>query len=84
MSVENIIHEKPVKVTNNGMITIPAAFRKKFNLKDGDKVLILEDQGTLKIIPIRSEVELRRNSYTSEEMKKISEITKNEELKREK
>jgi AbrB family looped-hinge helix DNA binding protein len=79
MSVENTIHEKPVKITNNGMITIPPAFRKKFNLKDGDKVLILEDQGTLRIIPIRSDTELRRNSYSSEDMKEISEIIKNEE-----
>jgi AbrB family looped-hinge helix DNA binding protein len=84
MSIENIIHEKPVKVTNNGMITIPAAFRKKFDLKDGDKVLILEDQGTLRIIPIRSDAELRRNSYSSEDMKEVSEIIKKEELEREK
>jgi len=84
MSIEKIIKEKPVKVTNNGMITIPAVFRRKYNLKDGDKVLVLEDEGVLKIAPIRSDKELRKNSYSMEEMKDLSKKIKQEELKREK
>ena len=78
-----MIKEKPVKVTNNGMITIPATFRKRYNLKDGDKVLILEDAGMLKIVPIREISELRKESYTSKDMKVLSEELKSEELKRE-
>lgn len=83
MSIEKMIKEKPVKVTNNGMITIPATFRKRYNLKDGDKVLILEDAGMLKIVPIREISELRKESYTSKDMKVLSEELKSEELKRE-
>ncbi len=83
MSIKKIIREKPVKVTNNGMITIPAFYRKKYNLKDGDKVFVLEDEGVLRIIPIRDEVELRKESYSSEEMKKVSSAIKMEELQRE-
>jgi AbrB family looped-hinge helix DNA binding protein len=83
MSIEKMIKEKPVKVTNNGMITIPAAFRKRYNLNDGDKVLILEDAGMLKIVPIRDISELRKESYSSEDMKVLSKKLKSEELKRE-
>ncbi|TXT58005.1 MAG: hypothetical protein BAJALOKI1v1_1790005 [Promethearchaeota archaeon] len=83
MSIKKIIKEKPVKVTNNGMITIPALFRRKYKLKDGDRVLILEDEGSLKIIPIRSDKELRKNSYSSEEMKNLAKNIKRKELKRE-
>ncbi|MFO8019977.1 MAG: AbrB/MazE/SpoVT family DNA-binding domain-containing protein [Promethearchaeia archaeon] len=83
MSIEKMIKEKPVKVTNNGMITIPAAFRKRYNLNDGDKVLILEDAGMLKIVPIRDISELRKGSYSSEDMKVLSKKLKSEELKRE-
>ncbi len=83
MEIEKIIDYKPVKVTNNGMITIPAYLRKKYNIKDGDKVFIFEDEGILKIIPIKNSEELRKNSYTVEEMKKIMEETKREEILRE-
>ncbi|MGQ4875849.1 MAG: AbrB/MazE/SpoVT family DNA-binding domain-containing protein [Promethearchaeia archaeon] len=83
MEIEKIVDYKPVKVTNNGMITIPAYLRKKYNIKDGDKVFIFEDEGILKIIPIKNSEELRKNSYTVEEMKKIMEETKREEILRE-
>ncbi|GAI62483.1 unnamed protein product [marine sediment metagenome] len=70
MVLDKVVNEKEVTITNRGMITIPAAFRKIFNLKDGDKVLIIEDEGTLKIIPIKDPESLRLNSYNTEEMKK--------------
>ena len=83
MNVENIIQEKPVKVTNNGMITIPASLRKKYDLKDGDKVLVLEDEGSLRIVPIRDESDLRKNTYSTKEMKEISRKIREDELERE-
>jgi len=83
MSIEKIIQEKPVKVTNNGMITIPASLRKKYDLNDGDKVLVLEDQDSLRIVPIREDSELRINTYSMEEMKEISRKIREEELERE-
>ena len=83
MSVERIVKEKPVKVTNNGMITIPAELRRKYDLNDGDKVLVLEDEGALKIIPIRTEAELRKKSYSRDKMKKVSKEIREQELARE-
>ena len=83
MVLDKIINEKEVTITNRGMITIPAAFRKNFNLKDGDKVLIIEDEGTLKIIPIKDPETLRLNSYSTEEMKKEMNKSRKEELERE-
>ncbi len=83
MVLEKVVNEKEVTITNRGMITIPAAFRKSFNLKDGDKVLIIEDEGALKIIPIKDPETLRLNSYSTEEMKKEMDKSRKEELERE-
>ena len=83
MVLDKVVNEKEVTITNRGMITIPAAFRKNFNLKDGDKVLIIEDEGTLKIIPIKDPETLRLNSYSTEEMKKEMNKSRKEELERE-
>jgi len=84
MVLDKIVNEKEVTITNRGMITIPAAFRKNYNLKDGDKVLIIEDEGTLKIIPIKDPKSLRLNSYDTEEMQKEMDKSRKEELEREK
>ena len=84
MVLDKVVNEKEVTITNRGMITIPAAFRKNFNLKDGDKVLIIEDEGTLKIIPIKDPESLRINSYDTEEMKEEMNKSRKEELEREK
>ena len=83
MDVKKIIEEKKVTITNKGMITIPAAFRKSYGLKDGDKVLIIEDEGTLKIIPLQDTDELKKNSYTIKEMLDQMKKSKTEELSRE-
>ncbi len=84
MVLDKIVNENEVTIKNSGMITIPAVFRKIFNLKDGDKVLIIEDEGTLKIIPIKDPEILRLNSYDTEEMKMEMDKSRNEELEREK
>ena len=83
MVLDKVVNEKEVTITNRGMITIPAAFRKNFNLKDGDKVLIIEDEGTLKIIPIKDPETLRINSYNTEEMKREMNKSRKDELERE-
>lgn len=35
------------KITTKGQITIPIHIRKKLNLKDGDKVIFLEENGRI-------------------------------------
>ena len=83
MNIEKSIFEKTVTVTNQGMITIPAAFRKSFDLKDGDKVLVVEDEGSLKLIPLKSEEEIRKNTYTKAEILNQMKKGKKEEISRE-
>jgi antitoxin PrlF len=72
-----------VKVTNRGMITIPANLRKKYGLKDGDKVVVIEDEGMLKIIPVESIQSLQNRSITAKEMVGILKKSREEELERE-
>lgn len=38
------------KVTSKGQITIPVEIRKKLNLKNGDKVVFIEDQNKIFIL----------------------------------
>jgi len=83
LDVKKNIKEKKVTITNRGMVTIPAAFRKSYGLKDGDKVLIIEDEGTLKIIPLKDENELKKKSYNTQEMLEQMKKSKLEELNRE-
>ena len=83
MNIEKSIFEKTVTVTNQGMITIPAAFRKSFGLKDGDKVLVVEDEGSLKLIPLKIEEEIRKNAYTKAEILNQMKKSKKEDITRE-
>ncbi len=69
-----------VKVTNRGMITIPASLRKKYGLRDGDQVIVVEDEGMLKIIPIESIESLQNRSITTKEMLEILKRSREEEL----
>ena len=71
---------KPLKISNHGRITIPVHYRKMLGLEDGNKVLIVEDEGTLRIIPIRSTEDIRNESCTAEEMERIYQETKREDL----
>jgi len=83
MNVEKSIFEKTVTVTNQGMITIPAAFRKSFGLKDGDKILVVEDEGSLKLIPLKNEEEIRKNTYTKAEILNQMKKSKKEDIRKE-
>ncbi len=77
--------EKSVKVTNKGMISIPAMIRKKYKIKDGDYVLIKEDQdGIIRLIPIESIERLRKNSLSIEESREIFAESRKEDRELEK
>ena len=78
--VIRMMFTKSVKVTNRGMICIPAQLRKKYNIKDGDRLTIIEDEYGIKIIPIESLESLRKRSISTKEMIKIMEKAKKEEL----
>ena len=63
--------EKSVKVTNKGMISIPAEIRKKYNIKDGDYIVVKEESGSIKLIPIEDIDSLRERALTIEESREI-------------
>ncbi len=77
--------EKVVKVTNKGMISIPAEIRKKHKIFDGDFIVIKENEdGTLKIIPIKSIESLREQALTIEEFREVlkKSLQEDKELER--
>ncbi len=72
--------EKIVKVTNKGMISIPAEIRKKHKINDGDYIVIKENEdGTIKIIPIKSIESLREQALTIEEFREIFKKSQQED-----
>lgn len=73
--------EKPVKVTNKGMISIPAAIRKKYNINDGDYILVKEVKNkVIQLIPIESIESLRNKALTVEESREIFRQSRKEDM----
>lgn len=71
----------PVVIVNSrGMITIPIEFRKKHNIKPGTKVMVLEMDEGLSIIPILNEKELQEDLIPAVEMKRTTEEAKIHDL----
>jgi bifunctional DNA-binding transcriptional regulator/antitoxin component of YhaV-PrlF toxin-antitoxin module len=62
------------------MINIPAALRKKYDLKDGNYVLVLEEEGILRLIPLKSIEQLQAESIPVKEMLKIIGESRKEEF----
>lgn len=48
------------KVTSKGQITIPIEIRKKLGIKEGDKILLIEDRG--RVIMTNSSMEALRDA----------------------
>ena len=69
-----------VKITRRGMITIPLGLRKKFNLKIGSSVALIEDEGKLKLIPLNDVEKLREKFISKKEMAEIINQTDKEEM----
>jgi AbrB family looped-hinge helix DNA binding protein len=80
MLSDNLRTENYVKVTNRGMISIPAWLRKKYNIKDGDRVGIFEDELGIRLIPILSIEEIRKISVDVKEMVNIIEKNRKQEM----
>ena len=62
------------------MITIPLGLRKKFNLKIGSSVALIEDEGKLTLIPLNDVEELREKFISKKEMAEIINQTDKEEM----
>lgn len=72
---------KIIQMINRGMITIPVALRKKYNLKDGQRFIISEEEGKIYIVPLINFEQERKNFMNRDEMKKA--LKKMEELSEE-
>ncbi len=71
---------KVVKVTNKGMITIPADYRKKFGIHDGDNIAVVEDELGLRLIQVEPIEKLQKRSITAKELEKLIKNSKMDEL----
>ena len=80
MELNHSTSEPAVRISNHGRITIPAKLRKKYHLQDGDEVVFIEDEGSLRVIKILSIEELQSQSISAEEMMKIINNSHEEEI----
>ena len=72
---------KSAKITNQGMVSIPATLRKKYNIRDGDRIVFIEEEDGLKMHVIQQLEDLRKNSFTTEEMLGEMRKSRKDELK---
>ena len=71
---------KIVTMTNRGMITIPASIRNKYQLKDGQPLVIIAQENKMVLIPI-IDLEKERDSFLdSDAMKQILDQFDDEEI----
>ena len=43
------------KITKRGQTVVPAPIRKRYNIREGDRLVWLDDGETIKVIPISSD-----------------------------
>lgn len=71
---------KSAEVTNRGMVNIPVALRKKYRIRDGDRIVFIEEEDGIKMHVIQLLEDLRKNSFTTEEMLEEMRKSRKEEL----
>ena len=55
------------KITSKGQITLPISIRRILNLKDGDKVAFIEENGQYFIVnPVSLAIDTARNAFKGE------------------
>ncbi|MBI2937379.1 MAG: AbrB/MazE/SpoVT family DNA-binding domain-containing protein [Thaumarchaeota archaeon] len=65
--------EETVKVTRKGQVTIPATYRKKLRIREGTRLIVLQNKDTIVMKPIPNIEDLagaHAGKITLEEMKK--------------
>jgi AbrB family looped-hinge helix DNA binding protein len=54
-----VIMSETATVTSKSMVTIPAAIRRKYGIKEGSKIEFVELDGSILLIPLKTLKELR-------------------------
>jgi AbrB family looped-hinge helix DNA binding protein len=62
---------KVMRVNSKGMVTIPSELRKKYKIKEGSEVAIIEVNGEIQLLPILELNEMRTLLPSRAAMKKI-------------
>ena len=71
---------KTMIVNSKGMVTIPAKVRKKYGIKEGSEIAILEIEGEIKLVPLLDYNQLQEILPSRTEMEKTYEETRIEEI----
>lgn len=53
------------EINKDGRILIPSPFRKALNLKEGERVLILLQEGEIRVVPLREAVKKAQGLFGS-------------------
>jgi AbrB family looped-hinge helix DNA binding protein len=63
-------------ITRNGMVNIPARIRRRYGIQEGTKILFVEQDGALLMVPLKSLREMRGlgKNYFSEIVEGIREL----------
>jgi AbrB family looped-hinge helix DNA binding protein len=73
--------EAMVKVMKKGMISIPAEIRKKHDIRDGQHIIVSDDEnGNIILTPVESIEALREQALTVAEFKKYLIQSRKEDL----
>lgn len=74
-------------ISNKGWVVIPAEFRKKYNLRPGTKVVMVDYGGVLAIVPaVKDPIKVGRgflkgNASMADDLKKDRELEKQRDLR---
>ena len=74
-------------ISNKGWVVIPAEYRKKYNLRAGTKVVIVDYGGVLAIVPaVKDPIKqgrgfLKGSSSMAQDLKKDRELEKKRDLR---
>ena len=71
-------------VTKRGQTTIPAGIRKKYQIKEGDYLVWLDDGQSIKVVPVPADpIRALRGSGRGERLLELLLATRREERERE-
>ena len=76
--------EEVLTISNRGLITIPSEIRKKYHLQPGTKLLLIEEEGQLALIPLMDLETLAKHGPTCKQLLESFEEEEKQESELEK